>query len=97
MTAMKDSVTLTTKVAISDDVLAQEVGDEVVLLDLASERYFGLDPVGTRIWELLKERPDLASVLSSLREEFEAPADRIEADLLSLIGALLEAGLVTPE
>ena len=97
MTATNASVTLATKVAISDDVLLQEVGDEVVLLDLASERYFGLDPVGTRIWGLLPERDDLASVLSSLCGEFAAPAERIEADLLTLIEALLEAGLVTLE
>jgi hypothetical protein len=75
----------------------QAVGDEVVLLDLASERYFGLDPVGTRIWELLPERENLADVLASLCEEFDAEPLRIEQDLLTLVQALSEAGLVSVE
>lgn len=95
MTAPNDSVTLAAKVAISGQVLAQAVGDEVVLLDLASERYFGLDAVGTRIWELLVARTDLVGVLTKLREEFDAPAGRMEADLLALVSALLAAGLIT--
>ena len=96
MTATPQSVTLASKFVASDDVLMQEVGDEVVLLDLASERYFGLDPVGTRIWELLPDREDLAAVLATLCDEFDAPSAQIEGDLLALMGQLTEAGLVKP-
>ena len=85
---------MASRVAISDDVLVQEVGDEVVLLDLASERYFGLDEIGTRIWELLPERQDLADVHRSLCDEFEALPALIQHDLLALIRQLSEAGLV---
>ena len=95
MTASPAPVTLAQRATVSDEVLAQEVGDEVVLLDLAGERYFGLDPVGTRIWGLLPESADLASVLAQLCAEFDAPQAQIEADLLALIAALREAGLVT--
>lgn len=97
MTATPPSVTLTSRVAISDEVLVQDVGGEVVLLDLASERYFGLDEIGTRIWELLPERADLAGVLKALCEEFEAPPALIEHDLLALVRDLSEAGLVRVE
>ena len=48
---------LSDKFAVSDEVVAREVGGEMVLLDLASGQYFGLDTVGGRIWELLSERP----------------------------------------
>ena len=95
MTATHAPVTLASRITPSGDVLAQEVGDEVVLLDLAGERYFGLDPVGTRIWALLPEATDLATVLDSLCVEFDAPRERIEADLLALTESLLDAGLVT--
>ncbi len=50
MTATSPSVTLESILRHSGEVLQQEVGGEAVLLDLASESYFGLDPVGTRIW-----------------------------------------------
>ncbi|MFT3755225.1 MAG: PqqD family protein [Pseudoxanthomonas sp.] len=94
MTATPFQVTLSDRVTRSDDVLMQEVGGEAVLLDLASEKYFGLDPVGTRIWELLADAPALEQVHVVLCSEFDAEPSRIEADLLTLAGSLLEAGLV---
>ena len=44
------------KITISPEVMSQEVSGETVLLDLQSESYFGLDEVGTRIWQLLQEK-----------------------------------------
>lgn len=78
-------------------VLFQEVGDEAVLLDLASETYFGLDAVGCRIWQLLADAPTLETVHAALCEEFDAPPDRIREDLLALAAELEQAGLVTLE
>ena len=94
MTATPASVTLATRVQPSGEVLAQEVGGEAVLLDLASERYFGLDPIGTRIWQLLADAPALAQVHATLCGEFDAAPERIGEDLLALVGQLSEAGLV---
>jgi hypothetical protein len=94
MTAMPPAVTLAHRVAPSENVLMQEVGGEAVLLDLGGERYFGLNKVGTRIWELLGTQSDLAQVHARLCEEFEAEPERVEQDLLRLVGELAEAGLV---
>ena len=46
-------------VKISAEVLAQEIGEETVLLGMNSESYFGLDEVGTRIWQLMQEQSNL--------------------------------------
>jgi hypothetical protein len=94
MTARPAAVTFDTILRHSDDVLFQEVGGEAVLLDLASEQYFGLDPVGTRIWELLDGGTALAQVHRTLCAEFDADAQRIGGDLLTLAQALADAGLV---
>lgn len=94
MTASPHRVTLDDQVQCSGEVLVQEVGGEAVLLDLASERYFGLDPVGTRIWQLLADAPSLAQVHTTLCGEFDATPERIGEDLLALVGQLSDAGLV---
>ena len=94
MTASPADVTFDSILRRSDDVLFQEVGGEAVLLDLASEQYFGLDPVGTRIWELLDGQTALEQVHATLCGEFDAPAERIQADLLALVQELAVAGLV---
>lgn len=91
---MTMDVTLSHRFIRSPDVLSQEVGDEAVLLDLASEKYFGLNPVGRRIWELLAEYPSLSDVHLRLCGEFEAEPSRIQADLLALATQLRAAGLL---
>lgn len=95
MPATAMPVTLAHRVTRSDEVLFQEVGGEGVLLDLASERYFGLDPVGARIWALLAENEHLASIHEVLCAEYDAEPARVADDLLALAAQLAEAGLVT--
>jgi hypothetical protein len=78
----------------SRDVLFQEVGGETVLLDLASEQYFGLDEVGTRIWQLLNEGLGPGDMVDTLLDEYEVERERLEADVRELLGSLLDAGLI---
>jgi hypothetical protein len=94
MTATITNVTLGTVLTPSDDVMFQEIGGEAVLLDLASEQYFGLDVVGTRIWSLLDPGTPLHDIHEKLCQEYDAEPAMIAADLLTLAGRLLEAGLV---
>ena len=80
---------------ISPDVLSQEVGGETVLLDLAGETYFGLNEVGTRVWQMLKQDHGFANMLDVLEGEFEVSRERLEADLRDLMAQLVDAGIVT--
>ncbi len=84
-------------VTLSSEVLFQEVGNEAVLLDLKSERYFGLDEVGTRIWQLLQEKGRIEPLLETLLAEYEVSPERLRADLAELLGRLEEAGLIQIE
>lgn len=82
--------------SISDNVVAREVGGEMVLLDLASGQYFGLDKVGSRIWELVSQSPRaLGELCDKIEAEFDAPRARIEADLIELVEQLLQQDLIT--
>ena len=94
MTSVQTPVSLASKVTQSEDVLIQEVGGEAVLLDLASERYFGLDPVGTRIWALMSEHENLQAIADAMCAEFDADPARIRNDLLALVNDLVVARLV---
>ena len=88
---------LSERFAVSTDVVAREVGGEMVLLDLTSGLYFGLDPVGTRIWELVTEETrSLAEICDTIEAEFDAPRDVIEADMLALAAELRDRELIEP-
>src|SRR4051794_27487063 len=90
-------ITLDSRVRPSDKTLFRNVEGEAVLLGLGVGSYFGLDPVGTRIWELIAERALLRDVLSGMIAEFEVDSARAEADLLKLVHALLAKDLVEIE
>ncbi|HEX2091260.1 MAG TPA: PqqD family protein [Longimicrobiaceae bacterium] len=75
-------------------VVSTGEGDRTVLLDPVRGEYFGLDEVGTRIWELLPEHPTAAALADRLFEEYDAPRERLEADAAALLGQLAGHGLV---
>lgn len=87
---------LSDTVKIATQVMARQVGDETVILDLASGTYFGLDPVGARIWQLIGEGKTLAEICATMLEEYEVGREHLETDILRLTGQLLERGLVVP-
>lgn len=81
-------------ITLSPDVISQEVSGETVLLDLGSENYFGLDEVGTRIWQLITETGNLQAVYDTMLEEYEVSEDQLLADLENLITEIEKIGLV---
>ena len=83
------------RVEISPSVIYRDVSGEVVLLNLQSGVYYGLDPVGSRMWQLLMEQRPLDDVCSVMLEEYEVTADVLRADLSKLVDELASKGLVT--
>ena len=88
---------LNQNITLSPEVISQEVSGETVLLDLESENYFGLDEVGTRIWQLIKETNDLAAIYQTLLTEYDVSEERLQQDLDTLLGEISQLGLVTLE
>lgn len=88
---------LSQRVRLSGDALFQEINNEAVILDLASSCYFGLDGVGVRLWQLLEQSPSLQAACDRLLEEYDVSVDQLEKDVVALISAMAEAGLVHVE
>jgi hypothetical protein len=86
---------LTDTFTLSEDVVAREVGEETMLLDLASGTYFGLNPVGGRFWQLLEEGMSGMEARDALLEAFDVDAAQLDADLSDLLAQFAEQGLIT--
>ena len=86
---------LSDKVTIPTQVMARTVGDETVILDLASGTYYGLDPVGARMWQLMSEGNSLNSVCDSMLGEYEVTREALEGDIRRLTEELQAKGLVS--
>lgn len=78
------------------DVLVRELDGEAVLLDLASQSYFGLNPSGFKIWELLVRELTVGEVVETLEREVDADRATLLADVVELSARLAEAGLLLP-
>ena len=83
------------RLAIPTPVMARQVGDETVILNLATGTYFGLDPVGTRMWQLIGEGRTMGEICESLLAEFEVTRETLERDVAALLDDLRAQGLVT--
>ena len=81
-------------VTIPQEVLFQDLGEETVLLNVATGKYHGLNGVGSRIWELIQESNPMEKVLATLLDEFEVSSETLENDLSQFLGILESKGLI---
>lgn len=82
------------KVTIPPQVLVNQIGEELVILDLASGTYFGLNPVGAQIWQFLSAGKTLAETCKAMVENYDVSPSEIERDMVHLINELLSKNLV---
>jgi hypothetical protein len=89
------SVGLDTKLSRNDEILHASVGsEEVVMMSVPAGRYYGLNAVASRIWELLETPKTIAQVCAQISEEFEVDAQTCEAEVLKFVRDLLDNGIV---
>jgi len=82
------------------DIISRDIAGETILVpirgNLADMQYiFTLNPVGLFIWEQLEGKKNLAAILESLLEHFEASREQATTDMLEFIDKVVETGLVT--
>ncbi len=87
-------MTLQDNITIADTVFAQEVDEEMVILDTVSEEYFGLDEMAAVIWQHLSETGSLQQTHDAMSEMYDVDAQQLEADICRFVQELVDAGLV---
>ena len=97
MTNPISSISFSDRVRVPDEVLISNLQEESVILNLNSERYFGLDNVGTRMLSVLSESVSIEAAYQALLSEYDVDPQVLRQDLTSLIENLAQQGLVTIE
>jgi len=82
------------RVAAAEHVLAQELKGELVLLNLTSERYFGLDETGSSMWRELTTAESIEAAYQRLLSVYEVGAEELRDDLGSFVSQLIENDLI---
>jgi len=82
------------RAAVPAHVLVRYLDKESVFLNLETERYFGLDETGTRMWQVLTAAPTIEAALQMLLDEFDVTPELLRANMTDLLGRLIENGLL---
>jgi hypothetical protein len=81
-------------VEMGDSVIYQNLQDEVVILNMTSQQYYGLDAVGAAMWKMLLDESSVAAVVDRMSAEYEVEAEIVQRDLEELVQRLIESGLL---
>ena len=87
-------VTEMDRASVPAHVLVRFLDRECVLLNLETERYFGLDETGTRMWQLVTTTANLNAAFQTLLAEYDVEPELLKANLTELMSRLVENGLL---
>lgn len=88
------AIRLDDTVCASKSQVSNRLGDEVAILELDKGVYFGLNPNGARVWEMLQAETMVQSLLDAVVAEYDVDAETARADLVELLEKLREQGLI---
>lgn len=88
-------ISFTDKLSVPSHVLVRVMDKESVLLNIETERYFGLDETGTRMWQLSTTESSIESAYQQLLNEYDVDPDTLRQNLGELLEKLTENGLLT--
>jgi hypothetical protein len=84
-----------TRLIAAPSVVTSSVGDELVLLDLDRGIYYGLNPTGARVWELLIEGSSTTEVIAKLAADHEVACAVVEKEVVRIVEELREKKLLS--
>ena len=89
-----EPIALTTLIARTDQILANTLDEETVLLSIPNSQYYGMKSVAARIWELIATPTTVSDIIKVLLEEYAVPENECALDVLSFLAALRQEGLI---
>jgi hypothetical protein len=91
---MPDDISLKTVVVAAKEQVSCSLGEEAAILHMRSGIYYGLDPVGARIWNLMQEPLTVEELRTAILAEYEVEPAQCEGDLFALLEKLRTEGLI---
>lgn len=82
------------RLVVPEQVLVRQLDDEIVILDLKSENYYGLDDVGTVMWNELTSAASIEQAYEALLQQYDVSPEQLRSDLQNLVQQLLDKQLL---
>lgn len=94
---MKTSISADSVVSQIEDIVASDIDDEKVMMSIERGSYYGLDPVGSRVWELIDGPVRVSELIDGLLLKYDVDRETCERDVLAFLEELRENGVVRVE
>jgi hypothetical protein len=75
------------------EVIVQRIGDDVIALNLNTEKYYRLNDVGGRILEICKKPTPIEELADKISIEYDVDRDKVELDVREIMPSLVAEGL----
>ncbi len=91
---MENIMDFSKKIVVSENVFVQEIDDEIVMLDMNSENYFGLNNIGSEIWKLMQEKETIQEIYEAMKDAYDIDGETLKNDIENLFANLEKNRLV---
>lgn len=91
---MDGSLSADSIVVMATEQISCPLGEESAILNLKNSMYYGLDPVGARVWALLQQPRSVSELRDTLLSEYEVEPGQCETDLFALLEKMRSEGLI---
>jgi hypothetical protein len=91
---MAQGISLKSLVVSTTESVSCDLGEDAAILHMNSGMYYGLDPVGARIWKLLDQPRSVEDLRAVILSEYDVEPEKCESDLLALLEKLRTEGLI---
>lgn len=92
---IKQTILDSSIVVASTDQISSDLGDEVVILNLKSGVYHGLNEVGAKVWSFIQQAKTVKQISEMLLQEYDVDVEQCNSDLIVLLSDLLAAELIS--
>lgn len=91
---MSEKINKNTLIERKSDLVSSDMDGETVMMSIENNKYYGLNPVGSRIWELISQPISFESLITALTKEFKVNTGDCEKDVSDFLLKLKEKDLV---
>jgi myo-inositol-1-phosphate synthase len=78
----------------NNEVFANEIDGEAVMMNIQTGKYYGLDEIGSRIWELMERKIQVKEIIEQLQKEYDVSEQQCKTDVLNLLNDLKSNQLI---
>jgi hypothetical protein len=79
----------------SNKLVSSNMDGETVMMSIENGEYFGLNPVGSRMWELIENPIEVDALIELLLDEFDVSREQCEIETMEFLNHLLDKKLLT--